>query len=1781
MPILNFPNNPSVGDTYTGDNGISYIWDGNKWGGHTAAIDTINTNSSYLINNGNVIQVDGSGNLVIPVGATILDADGNQVVTGGGGTANGWQLTSGTAVVSLTDTGKLTLPFGSEISETLATSGVITGLIVGSNNGFDQGIRFLGTPNPALDVPFDDGYTVDITWTNAGGTLWMPTVTVVVSGNSLRRVGDIVGLGYIDTVTTNAGNTLAPGYEYYYQGGISVVVTSIDALLDTTNIKTSGKFAITAVDATWTFDGGEGSPFILPESTTLDSYVDPAYPFNWSISPTNASTQTYTIVGATDNNHGYSWPGTGFFEITLDGVEGGVPNIQDNMRMWAQGFPYVVNVTRSLANPDNTSTWLVQTANFGAVDFWNNVFHTTPTPLIVQTTNPELYVGPIRLSTTNDGNLIFAVSGEGGWDFKFRAGVLTIPTGGDVVRDGVSAFAVSTASGGLSISVSDSAPALSTTTLWFNSLEGRTYITYDGNWVDASPLEVPDPTTYLDGLTINGTTISALDTSATISIQSGNALWQLGTDGVLTIPTTGDIKRNGVSVLGGGATGATGHVGATGIQGSTGHVGATGEKGATGSTGPVGATGFDGATGHVGATGEKGATGSTGPVGATGFDGATGEMGATGQQGDTGSTGYKGTTGATGPQGISVTLQGTKATIGDLPLTGSAGHGWIVTTGDGNTHLNGSLWFWNVSEGAWNDIGPIVGPEGGPGPDGATGMKGATGATGPHGEVGATGFDGATGFTGDDGATGATGPAGDVGATGFDGATGFTGNDGSTGATGPAGDVGATGSKGDPGVGLSISDFGEGFSLDNSDKIVTNKLYSTNLTQPTQHYRLEVDTNGVVILPDQSIINGSYMRAIHGSYAGLAAGPDLAHNEESWMWVDADGAWIATKYSSSAYTWKFDNNGKLTLPGGQLIGGSDSTQGITMTTDRGTVLFGNSPECVPTLLTHFHIMKDDPANVDLFLGDDNNYVKLPGSGETAYGVEIGTNVGSAYTWRFGTDGNLTIPGGITKDGETLTLTVGGGSFTSATLGVLNPTTDFIIGSENQGLGIQQDGTTVLQSKFDSGAPLVLIGGNGASAGQDGGGVGIYGGGTLDSNLGGVDIQGQYLDILTNDGTHIGAPQNNGWTFDNTDFGLVFPDETTQYTAYQGSVLVSDTAPSDDLGRIWFNSVDGRAYIKYNDLWTDLSPIVVPDPTTYLDGLTINGTTISPVDSTGTVSIQTGLDTKWTFGTDGSLTLPAAQYDYSQIHTTGGLQLDGWHFGSDNTLTLPVAGGTHAEIHVAAGEQQGAWRLDAYGTLTLPTNGDIQFTNGKISTIDGGLTARAYNGAFTITVDEYQPITVPTISWTFDVGGVLTLPGDATIYNEKSTVPIGVRYNGFHTLDDNDLQYFGTDTITVVFPDPTIAVDLQSYIDNVGVRIRSDQGGLGISVTSIVCVDTVPDVNSSWIVTAPGANFSSDPSSWVGLGGHAIFSNNIAPGGVPSPGATITAPNYRQWADDYYTKFGPDHEWTFGTDGVLTIPATGDILRNDISVFRTRWDATPTVPGNNCPIFAELTPDHFYAYTQRSHIELDNDGHWYIGSNANATGLYGLDHDTTLYSNFGNVVIRTGENDLKYFTFDSNGSLTFPDDTTQTTAWQGSVLISDTAPDNDLGRIWFNSVDGRAYVKYNDLWADLSPIIVPNPEVYLEGLTIEGTTIGVLDTTATQVVNFDAELAVKGNIEPTDNLVYNLGSPTRQWNALYVSSSTIYMSGRALSLTNEGLQIDGGTPVSVIDGGDASTWLTAI
>ena len=131
-----------------------------------------------------------------------------------------------------------------------------------------------------------------------------------------------------------------------------------------------------------------------------------------------------------------------------------------------------------------------------------------------------------------------------------------------------------------------------------------------------------------------------------------------------------------------------------------------------------------------------------------------------------------------------------------------------------------------------------------------------------------------------------------------------------------------------------------------SDSTTTYRLYNTNLTNPAQHYTLEVDTNGVVVLPDRSIINGSTLRGIYGTgdanFTGITIGPDAGHQEESWVWVDKDGSHIATRYSggiSAAKQWDFDNSGDLIIPNGGHIKHQDGSPYSAAATNTGNFTF--------------------------------------------------------------------------------------------------------------------------------------------------------------------------------------------------------------------------------------------------------------------------------------------------------------------------------------------------------------------------------------------------------------------------------------------------------------------------------------------------------------------------------------------------------------------------------------------------------------------------------------------------------------------------------------------------------------------------------------------------------------------------------------------------------------------------------------------------------------------------
>ena len=77
--------------------------------------------------------------------------------------------------------------------------------------------------------------------------------------------------------------------------------------------------------------------------------------------------------------------------------------------------------------------------------------------------------------------------------------------------------------------------------------------------------------------------------------------------------------------------------------------------------------------------------------------------------------------GEKGDTGTGITIKGTKATVGDLPLLGSPGESWLV---GGNLHV------WDDATGQWDDVGTIQGPAG---PQGIKGDKGDAGTPGAPG----------------------------------------------------------------------------------------------------------------------------------------------------------------------------------------------------------------------------------------------------------------------------------------------------------------------------------------------------------------------------------------------------------------------------------------------------------------------------------------------------------------------------------------------------------------------------------------------------------------------------------------------------------------------------------------------------------------------------------------------------------------------------------------------------------------------------------------------------------------------------------------------------------------------------------------------------------------------------------------------------------------------------------------------------------------------------------------
>ena len=209
--------------------------------------------------------------------------------------------------------------------------------------------------------------------------------------------------------------------------------------------------------------------------------------------------------------------------------------------------------------------------------------------------------------------------------------------------------------------------------------------------------------------------------------------------------------------------------------------------------------------------------------------------------------------------------------------------------------------------------------------------------------------------------------------------------------------------------GLSVSDFGDGFSLDNN-KIVTRKLYSTNPNNSSTHYRLELTTGGTIKLPDQSEIIGSTLKGIAGTgelnYTGITIGPSSGNSENTWMYVDAYNAYIATDYNNTQKTWKFDKDGILNLPNnnGQIGQLAAPYTGLEFRTGSAADWIGIS----------YGEINDNNTSYFYFDKDGSNYTT---ANHRAH-LQIKNPAHDGHVeWLFDSDGVLTFPSGNMTMGD--------------------------------------------------------------------------------------------------------------------------------------------------------------------------------------------------------------------------------------------------------------------------------------------------------------------------------------------------------------------------------------------------------------------------------------------------------------------------------------------------------------------------------------------------------------------------------------------------------------------------------------------------------------------------------------------------------------------------------------------------------------------------------------------
>jgi hypothetical protein len=169
---------------------------------------------------------------------------------------------------------------------------------------------------------------------------------------------------------------------------------------------------------------------------------------------------------------------------------------------------------------------------------------------------------------------------------------------------------------------------------------------------------------------------------------------------------------------------------------------------------------------------------------------------------------------------------------------------------------------------------------------------------------------------------------------------------------------------------------------------------------------------------------------------------------------NTDGVYITTDATGASYQWQFDQTGNLILPRGGVVYETNIPYGglsgntIALLPQGGTSA-DQQLLIYPTVgadANHLHLTSGNLYNTELFLGNDDLYVKLANTGNIV--INSNDNTGNTAQWTFGTNSALTLPGGsqLRPLGSNLDIFAGTGSYVN-----------LITSDESSSMGVDNSG----------------------------------------------------------------------------------------------------------------------------------------------------------------------------------------------------------------------------------------------------------------------------------------------------------------------------------------------------------------------------------------------------------------------------------------------------------------------------------------------------------------------------------------------------------------------------------------------------------------------------------------------------------------------------------------------------------------------------------------------------